>query len=826
MPNVPGLIPTQDDPTTTPDKLGGRVPTDDRIPQAPQLRPVAAPVNTFARPPAFTDPGLQRLADSLGQLANGIYAFGDATAEPDKSKQLGIATQKLAGRTPEEQRQILAEDPALHGAVAERFAHGIIGSTSADQDANALRSAYATQFDRDNGNFDQFVNGYVRSVLDKEKDPTFARSYMERMQPTIDALRQEQTKYLAERTVTDQNNLIYGKFQATVNEALERGATPEAALGAIRQTMGAIDTVARRTPAEQEQILVQMLGRQVEGLKDAPDYDKKFAMLQGILNAKTVDPRTGQERSLLDDQTVGGIAHEVLTRATGIFAKRDEMDHSTAITSVSDLAHNADPAFEAARDKLIKEHPTWVTAEGIERMNGTFSAAKERKAAEYAKALAEQQEQSQKTSVLAAHAYPALIAGEGMSIAPQTYVDKDGGTKIYSIDDQLKDAAEILQRQIDQKFAGWKTDPEKASLKLATEVKIYGQNGLKNADWERQLKNGPAAATTVTAAGGDIPPALMQSYQLYRDLRAASPELLQKHLDERSQRFFEVARVAQETGMGADAKQALALAALAANSQKLDKTMPDQPMRETMDQAKRQLTGFMGFGGLADTVNADEVIRKVVTNATVLNTALGIPMDKAIEQAAPGVKASYAKVNGNAVFIGDRYVPKGFEYLASQYVDRYWEQNKEVLEKQDISKGDLMLFAVNGTPNWMIIPRGYPFAAGGTIGAGFSVGDLYRTAQSLRDRAEAVARQEQERRYDPWLVMGNPDDGGLVVGPLFKNGATEAQQRLVKDAAREKYKQQHRREEEILTQKWAPPPGKTEAMRPLGADVLPTKPAK
>lgn len=790
MANVPGLIPTQDDPMASPDKLGGRVQTDDRIPQAPLPKPVASPVNTYARPPAFTDPGLQRLADSLGQLSNGIFAFGDAAAEADKPKQLGIATQKLAGRTPDEQRQILAEDPALHGAVAERFAHGIIGSNSADQDANALRSAYATQFDKDGGNFDQFVNGYVRSVLDKEKDPTFARAYMERMQPTIDALRGEHTKYLAERTVTDQNNLIYGKFQSTVNEAMERGASPEQTLAAIRQTMGAIDVVAKRTPAEQEQILVQMLGRQVEALKDAPDYEKRFQMLQGILNAKTVDPRTGQERSLLDDQTVGGAAHTVLTQATTLFTKRDEMANSTAVSSVTDLAHNADPTFEAARDKLIKEHPTWVTAEGIERMNTAFSAAKERKAKEYAKAVAEQTEQNQKTGILSSQAYPALVTGEGMSIGPRTYVDKTGVVTTYTAEDQRKDAAEILQRQIEQKYPGWKTDPQQAQQKLAAEVQLYGQNGIKNKDWENQLKNGPAAATTPTAAGGDIPPALMKSYQLYRDLRAASPELLQRHLDDRSQRFFEVARVAQETGLGADAKQALALAAVAAHDQKLDKTMPDQNIRDTMDQAKRQLAGFMGFGGLANTTNADEPIRKVVALASVLNTALGIPMDKAIEQAAPGVKATYAKVNGNAVFVGSREVPHNFEDLASQYVDRYWEQNREVLEKQHISKGDLTLFAANGTPNWMIVPRGAPHVASDTAGAGFSPSDLYDIARNNYDRAAAKAREEQERRYEPWFVIGDPDKGGTTVGPLFKNGATPAQEALVKDAARKKYQRQ------------------------------------
>lgn len=784
MANVPGLIPAQDDPTQAPDKVGGRVQTNDNTPQAPLPKPVAAPVNTFARAPAFTDPGLQRLADSLGQLSNGFYSFGDAAAEADKPKQLGIATQKLAGRTPDEQKQILADDPTLHGAVAERFAHGIIGSTSADQDANALRSAYATQFDKDGGNFDQFVNGYVRSVLDKEKDPTFARAYMERMQPTVDALRQEHTKYLAERTVTDQNNLIYGKFQSTVNEALERNASPEQALAAVRQTMGTIDTVAKRTPAEQEQILVQMLGRQVEALKDAPDYDKRYQMLEGILNAKTVDPRTGQARSLLDDQTVGAKAHEIMGQAATIFSHRDEAMKLDSEDAVFKLARTADPGFAAARDQFAKDHPRWAEPGKLERWNHEFFAAGERIKKETADRLAQIQEDNQKNAILGNAAMPALAKGDGLNLQDKTYIDKNGSMRVYSADDQRKDATQILQRKIDEGFAGWKSDPQKAQAKFTVEVQLYGQNGLKNKTWEDQLKNGPAAASTITAAGGDIPPALGQSFELYRNLHAASPTLLAKHIDGKSQAFFEIARVGMETGMAADQKQALAMAARATQDPQWDRSLPDQRKQDTMDQAKRQLTGFMGFGGLANTTNSDEVTGKVVENAWVLHKAWGIPMDKAIEQAAPGVKATYIEVNGNAVFVGSREVPRYFEALAEKYVDRYWEQNRETLEKQSISKGDLTLFAVNGTPNWQIIPRGAPHVAQGTSGAQFSIGDLYETARSIQGHAEAVARTAAEHRYDPYVVLGDPDNGGLRIGPYFKNGATKAQEEEVKKAAR------------------------------------------
>lgn len=787
MANVPGLAPVQNDLSIAPERLPGRAQVDDRLPDPPPLRPVAQQINTFHR---FQDPGLGRLADSLAALVPHIYQYGDVQRHEEEQNGAGKAAQALYGKTPEEQRQILAENPDIQGPVAQRYGRALVGQAGGDAFGTEVRQAYATKFDKDNGNFDQWINEQVRSVLDKNKDPTFAKSFVAQVRPTVEALRQEHTKYLAERQITDQNNLLYGSFQATMNKAVETNAAPEQSLAAIRQTMATTETIARRTPQEQEQILLQVFQRSIEGLKDAPDYEKRYRMLEGMLNAKTKDPRTGQERSLLDDQTVGGAAHEVLAKAGQIFAKRDEMDHSTEVSRLSDLAHRADPKFAEERDKFVRDHPRWVSAEGVERWNNTFAAAQRKAAEDLAKQRAEQAEQSQKTGILSAHALPALVSGNGFDMQPKTYVAKDGTQTVYEVDDQRKDATEILQRQIDQRHAGWQQDPEKAHAKLTEEVQLYGQNGLKNKSWEDQLKNGPAAATTTTAAGGDISPALTKTYDLYRNLRAQSPTLLAKHLDDRSQRFFEIARVAQEAGLTMDPKQALQLAARATQDKEWDRAMPEQSRRDTTDQARRALTGFAGFGGLANTTNSDEVVGKVVENAWVLHKALGVPMDKAIEQAAPGVKATYAKINGNAVFVGSREVPKNFEDLAGKYVEQYWEKNKAELEKMHVSKGDLTLMGVNGTSNWSIIPRGMPASIG--FGASFSIPQLYQVQQQEKAKADRAAADAQAHRYDPLLQIGNPDKGGLVVGPLFGSGATQAQQEAVKDAARARYREQEK----------------------------------
>ena len=83
MANLPGLAP-DDAPSILGRFSGGRAVTPDGVPDAPALRPVAAPVDTYSRP-AMPDPenGLTRLAQSLSGFAPAMEKYLDVQAQAD-----------------------------------------------------------------------------------------------------------------------------------------------------------------------------------------------------------------------------------------------------------------------------------------------------------------------------------------------------------------------------------------------------------------------------------------------------------------------------------------------------------------------------------------------------------------------------------------------------------------------------------------------------------------------------------------------------------------------------------------------------------------------
>lgn len=66
----------------------------------------------------------------------------------------------------------------------------------------------------------------------------------------------------------------------------------------------------------------------------------------------------------------------------------------------------------------------------------------------------------------------------------------------------------------------------------------------------------------------------------------------------------------------------------------------------------------------------------------------------------------------------------------------------------------------------------------------------YEDALAKTDATNVKAREDLLKSYMPWAMLGNPDNGGLSIGPLFPRGATPGQEKLIEEARRLKYKQQ------------------------------------
>ncbi len=814
MPNVPGLTSMNDDGAPANRRLGGRVQVDTRIPEE-QLRPSATPVNTFARP---TDGGLMKLGEGLAALNPKILELGIGVMQNHEQKagdREAVVTAQFAG-DPEGLRAAIASDPELKGTMAGRHGEAVAGQGVADKLAAAMKEDYATNFDKVAGNFDEFIQGHVKGALGDNPSGPAAHGFMTRMGPAISELRTQYAKDHAEGVVKAQNDQIYGSFNATLNASLDANATPEATHKALRQTMETNALLAHKTPEEQNALLVQNLGRRLESMKDAKfeDVEKTYRLIKGVLTTPTTDDRTGQVKSLRDDTAVGAQAAQVLAHAEDLYASREHVEMTGATARLHELARRGDPSFHDELRKFNEAHPRWTSPAWSEGMTYQFEEAKRRADVELAKRQAQVAEDRQKNSVIAFDVLPALQNGTGHVLTDKTYLAKDGTQAVMSVKDQLDEGVKTAQRMIDEQYKG--KPPE---AKLAAEANLYGPNPVKNEAWERTLKGGRTAASTVVANGGQLPPMLADAYKLYKDLSAQSPGLVQKHVDRDTARFYEVARIAQDAKIAPDDNSALALAARVEHDATFRADTSGTSKRDIDDKTRIALRGGLFGTNWVGSSNGDAVAAEAAELAHILHRGMGLNIDEAVKQAVASVPKNYVKINGNAVRIGDKAVPGNFEELANQYVRSFYDQNKDKLKAQGISPGDLTIQAVNGTPNWTI------FGANGTMlpfmlkGRTFTPASLATVQQGNTLAAEGAARDALAHRYDPTFQLGP-----ISVGPLFPGGMTKAQEAEVAAARDRVNSDQTAADTAILTKSKPAPRGLPENRRPAGPDTLPRKP--
>lgn len=813
MAAVPGITPFQLD---SPD-AGGQQPqrlqiSEGAIPSPEPLRPVATPTDTFKRFASFSDPTLQRVADSLGQLAPGIYRYGDIQqqAEQNKTAQDQMYA-KLAGRTPDEQGAIIQSDPMFQNHFGKQFGNALMGKTIGEQAATAAAQSYQTSFDKVNGDFNAWANQTMQTTLAGINDPVAKANAARRLETTIDALRQQQGQFGVQQQQTDQNQLMQGGFNSIIGQAIDSGATPEQAFAAIQQQKQTTNTVyARMTPQQQNAAFLTAIQQRAETLPYAPNYSKSWDMIKGLLQAPFTDA-SGQTHSLLEDATLGAQAHRVFADAMSSFTKRDMQAHSAETAKVQLAAIQGDPIYPQLRQQLVEQHPQWEAAHGLERWDVEFGRAQIRAAAATNQTIFNNSEQATKSGIVDSTGVAALQQGQAYSVADvpyrvtdprtgQAFVDPKDPSKVYdnvySAKDIIKDATDRLQDQIDRQYA---QDPQGRFNAMA---QLYGSNGLVNKQWETTLKSGAAAAGIEEGATGRFKPATVDGLNLYRQLQAQNPHLLAAHTDKPSQDFYNAASTAMDN-LGLDQTQALQLAQRATSDPNFGKAMPDMQRRETMQTVKSQLGTMLKFPGsydLSNVNNSDEVAAKVVESADLVRRATGVPMDTAVKQVAPQVAANYQIVNGNAINVEGREVPQNFGALATRYVQDFAGQNKAYLDEHGIDPSQLTITNVAQGGNWAIYANGRPIRS--TVpGSNFTVANLNATAQTMKAEHDTEERTKQERHLEPWFNTGDPSKGAVPVwglsGPMIK---APQQIEQANQAAQTKYDRDQKAQQEFDAQ--------------------------
>lgn len=711
----------------------------------PSLSPVASPVNSGGGTPAPSN--ASRLAEALSALNPALQRFGDVQAQQTQDDMPGKLSAALTGKSLSDQRDILANNPDFQNRMAQNLGAQMLGQAQADSTLDNIRQQYTTGGYDHSQPLDSFINPFITTDLQGNTNPHFAEAYRSRMLAGVATLRDAEAKYQANQSLQNQDDMIFGSIKATVGQALDTNASPQDAYKAIRNTFSTVKAVANRPFNEQEQLLVQYLGQMADGLKTDPNYAKQYSLINGILNTPRVDPSTGQNvGSLIDSPSLGGAAAKVLNGARDAFNSRDQFDNYQVKSNIHTLATTADPSFKATLDATSKAHPQWFTPDEMVSLGDAYNAAQ-------IKQRALLQTQAAKDTALSG-GLAAAQRGQLWSVGDANYADADGKVVKYSGDDIRKDVINRFEQGLDNKYAAVANTPAGQASRFRDEVQFYSNNLVKNEDWERELKSAPGAASTVVAAGGQVPQSLNDAYNLYMNLRGASPQLLQQHVDEPSQDFFELARVAQQYH-NLDTSQALQIAARATTDPNWNHAAPGLSKKDITDKVTSGLRTMWGTD-LTDVWNSDKPATEVVEDATMLNRGLGIPLDAAIKEASQRVQQNYSIINNTAVRTGDKQVPPNFSDLANDYINTFYDAHKADIDKMGFDKSDITLLNIGDTPNWALTFKGHP-APISLPGANFSIPQLYTMQQHRNAAAEATVKTALQRKDEPAFQIGDPD---------------------------------------------------------------------
>lgn len=450
--------------------------------------------------------------------------------------------------------------------------------------------------------------------------------------------------------------------------------------------------------------------------------------------------------SLLDDVKLGGAALDIQKAAERVYNQRNELANSGEQAGLAKLAVSGDPNFLDGLERMKKDHPQWLSPEKAISLQNAYNHALMKKDAELAQQRAEQDEQNQKNE-LVRQDLPLIAQGKLQYTSPSTIIGADGKPKVISAEDRVKNAVAFAQRDIDNRYAG-QNSPQAQAAKLNEEAQLYADNGVVNDAWKRQLGGGTSAASTIVAAGGQVPQGLSQAYDLYKNLSAKAPQALGKHLSDEDQDFYEVAKVLEQSG-NYDAKQALTAAAVATSDPQWKQTRNTLSLTRTEEREKAMASLHQHWftDNPAKTVNADQPLGEVLKFAGALNRAFKIPIDQAIQKAGDAVASKYAVINNTAVRLGDKRVPPNFAELANAYIDHWAEEHKADLERAHVDKDDITMVNINNTPNWQIMFRGDP--GGVTLpGANFSLRELYDQQQRIDEKAATDRKALGEAKFN------------------------------------------------------------------------------
>ena len=789
MARLPGLTPHYEDRPQAGGRNKSRVPVDGPNVRPQRLSPTANPVSTYARPPAppSTNRWLQ-LAESLSAISPGLQQMLHEQAEARKQEAEDLANRRLGGMSFEEAQRAVKDgsipemsNPWFKAAFMKQY-----GERLAHKRASEIAAIYETEFDKENGNLDQFIAERMKEDLDAHGDNRFfVSSYlgvMNRFNVSAQAKHQE---YLAGRTKDETFQGAYETFLGTARQLMEEGATPVQIATALREKYEGNRELLNIPYKEQDREMLRVAQALAE--------EGHFEIVKALLTTERTAADGTKLGPLANNREFSADAARILQRAERVMFDNNEKESFDKRMGFFDQSFTG----KLDREELEtwhKENPGALTDSQVQTLisrNQSVIEQTQKEAEQQRMKLLLEQQSARSHEALEQADLAAAEAGLAPFLEDGVVLDEKGEPKIISSEKRKEALADNLVERFRQRVETNQITPEQA---FEAEVKVFTANNLTHPQWKSVLGAGGVSAATFAISGGEVPPALKEGAELYMRLHAQNPRLLQQHIPDAATRdYYEAYRIAKQYGRMNDS-QAYQQASTLTNDPDKYESVYMRQRYDDIDKAVKDLrsNGFVRFFGLG-TASADNAgyVGNEISRVAQFYARNGLGATEAIEEAKKRFQETHHQINGWWIYTADRDVPPDFEKLVgsaiADYVTEFGED--EGLDADDLS----IRPATNGTGAWQIINR--------HTGAPVENSERrYITNRSLieaeRDRIEKrrqevieeTNRQIEAGRYDPWLVINE----NTYFGPFLSNPSKEEQEyvnRRAREIHQERQKQ-------------------------------------
>ena len=644
--------------------------TDPRraIPVQP-IQPQARPLDSFVAQPAGNLPQspLSQLAGALSSIQPAFERF-NAVREVKEKTAAELAAEREFLRQDFETLDAAIRRGDLPEASSpyhlEAFMK-VYGRELGERSAEKMLSAYEASFDKDNGDFDEFLQAQINDPLKGIDRPSIQSGYLDVVGKMADAVRRKHAAFKDGQKL----EIKYKGVLSIINEAIrENPGDVEGAVDTIRQfTEGQgprllgleraeVDSIVLIAAAEQAELgNVELVNKLLKDTRGKVGSIAGKANAQGK-SARAIIKKAQKAREKIDavalqelvskfqtDAANGRLDRDAAARVAGENSTALPLGTLRALYFADDKARASNSRIEFAMEQA--DLGRW----GLIRENFT---EKERKDVD--------------------NRFLSKIAVEGKA---------KGLSEGQVFDDQVKF---LVQNNATNSF--W--------------IDLFGTYGQANA--------------LNFAKGDKVPPQLNEAVNVYNKLYAANPGLLDRHIkDKRQREFYEMVRI-QETRQSVERQDAMVNAL---TIQQTPDTAANAMRRQRQFDILRQAidaTMTKGEGGILFADNSVEnsaYVGKTLENMAGISIRLGVAPKQSLETAKQQFLATHTNINGFMVFTGGRRVdPSDINEKARMAYASYLASNPDQFLTEDeltftpVSPGSDGLWVVRVKATGMVAP--------------------------------------------------------------------------------------------------------------------------